>query len=520
MSFSKVHSAQNFILEPHIIDIETDISRGLFSFSIVGLGDKAVDEARDRVVAAIKNSGFQSPKSDNHKIIVSLAPADMKKEGASFDVGVALGYLLAKELVTFDPTGKMFLGELALDGGIRAINGVLPLVDYAKKKGFTEVFVPFQNVDEASIVPDIKIFGVKNLRELAAHLDSELRKEIGGEEIKPSRHIPYAPTIGDFSPDFDDIEGQSTAKRGLEIACAGGHHIAFYGPPGTGKTMLAKACVSVLPALSFEDAIEATSIHSIAGTLTGSYLSAPPFRAPHHTSSYAALVGGGGSIPRPGEMTLAHKGVLFLDEFPEFDRRVVESLREPLEEKALAISRAKGTARFPADFILIAAMNPCPCGMRNVKGKRCICSAMQLSKYEKKLSGPIVDRIDMWIEVLPVRHEGLLKKRNADVETKIMREKIVQARRQQIFRFKKHPRKITKNSEMNARDVKDVLEKGSEAEKALLKSAEVHNFSARTFHRIVKMARTIADLDGKEKIAPEHIYEAIQYRPKNTFFVS
>lgn len=520
MSFSKVHSAQNFILEPRIIDIETDISRGLFSFSIVGLGDKAVDEARDRVVAAIKNSGFASPKSDNHKIIVSLAPADMKKEGASFDVGVALGYLIAKELVSFDPTGKMFLGELALDGSIRPIAGVLPLVDFAKKKGFTEVFVPFQNVDEAAIVPDMKIFGVKNLRELSAHLDPELRKEIGGEEIPPARHISYMPALGNFSPDFDDVEGQSAAKRGLEIACAGGHHIAFYGPPGTGKTMLAKACISILPSLSFEDAIEATSIHSIAGTLSENYLSAPPFRAPHHTSSYAALVGGGGSIPRPGEMTLAHKGVLFLDEFPEFDRRVVESLREPLEEKALAISRAKGSARFPADFILIAAMNPCPCGMRNVKGKRCICSAVQLSKYEKKLSGPIVDRIDMWIEVLPVRHEGLLKKRAGDVETKTMREKVVQARRQQMFRFKKHPRHITKNSEMNARDVKDILEKGSDAEKALIASAAVHNFSARTFHRIVKLARTIADLDGKEKIAPEHIYEAIQYRPKNAFFVS
>ncbi len=520
MSFSKVHSAQNLILEPHIIDIETDISRGLFSFSIVGLGDKAVDEARDRVVAAIKNSGFSSPKSDNHKIVVSLAPADMRKEGASFDVGVALGYLLSKELVSFEPKGKMFLGELALDGNIRPIAGVLPLVDFAKKKGFKEIFVPMENVGEAAIVPNIKIFGVKNLRELAAHLDPKLREEVGGTEIVPAKHIPYAPALEDFSPDFDDIEGQTTAKRGLEIACAGGHHIAFYGPPGTGKTMLAKACVSVLPTLSFEDAIEATSIHSIAGTLHGDYLSAPPFRAPHHTSSYAALVGGGGSIPRPGEMTLAHKGVLFLDEFPEFDRRVVESLREPLEEKSIAISRANGSARFPADFTLIAAMNPCPCGMRNVKGKRCICTASQLSKYEKKLSGPIVDRIDMWIEVLPVRHEGLLKKRVGQFETKAMREKIVQARRQQMFRFKNHPRHISKNSEMNARDVKDVLEKGSDAEKVLIQSAQVHNFSPRTFHRIVKLARTIADLEGKEKIAPEHIYEAIQYRPKNTFFSS
>ena len=520
MSFSKIHSAQNLILEPHIIDIETDISRGLFAFSIVGLGDKAVDEARDRVVAAIKNSGFASPKSDNHKIIVSLAPADMRKEGASFDVGVALGYLLSKELIDFDPKDKMFLGELALDGSVRPINGVLPLVDFAKKKGFKEIFVPIENIGEAEIVPGIKIFGVKNLRELAGHLDEELRREIGGVEIKPARHMPYVPAIEDFSPNFDDIEGQTTAKRGLEIACAGGHHIAFYGPPGTGKTMLAKACISVLPALSFEDAIEATSIHSIAGTLNGNYLSAPPFRAPHHTSSYAALVGGGGSIPRPGEMTLAHKGVLFLDEFPEFDRRVVESLREPLEEKALAISRAKGSARFPADFTLIAAMNPCPCGMRNVKGKRCICTAAQLSKYEKKLSGPIVDRIDMWIEVLPVRHEGLLKKRIGQFETKAMRERIIQARRQQRKRFEKHSRKITKNSEMNARDVKDILEKGSESEKALMESARVHNFSPRTFHRVVKLARTIADLDGCEKIAPEHIYEAVQYRPKNTFFSS
>ena len=246
----------------------------------------------------------------------------------------------------------------------------------------------------------------------------------------------------------------------------------------------------------------------------------PPFRAPHHTSSYAALVGGGGSIPRPGEMTLAHKGVLFLDEFPEFDRRVVESLREPLEEKALAISRAKGSARFPADFILIAAMNPCPCGMRNVKGKRCICSQGQLAKYEKKMSGPIVDRIDMWIEVLPVEHAGLLKKRTGAEVTSRMRENILRSRATQKARFKNHPRKISKNSEMNARDIKDLIEKNSPTETALMQAAKAHNFSARTFHRVTKLARTIADLENSEKILPEHIYEAIQYRPKNTFIVA
>jgi magnesium chelatase family protein len=512
MNFSRVYSAQVSLLNITRVSVETDISRGLFAFTLVGLPDKAVEESRDRVSAAIKNSGYTSPKQKNQKIVISLAPASEKKEGPSFDLSIALSYLLAAEEVSFDPEGKIFFGELSLDGTLRPIHGVLPVTRFAKEHGFKEIFVPKDNAEEAALISGISVYGAESLKQVIDHLE-------GTRKIAPTPLTKLTKSVSVTRTDFSDVRGQERAKRGLLIAAAGGHNVAMYGPPGTGKTMLARAFTGILPSLSFEDSLEATSIHSVAGVLDRSpsgFITEPPFRAPHHTSSYVSLIGGG-VTPKPGEITLAHRGVLFLDEFPEFERRVIESLRQPLEERMISVSRAKGTAHFPADVLLVAAMNPCPCGNYGFRGKPCICTPSALNRYRRKLSGPIIDRIDIWLEVDRVEPKDLGEEQGREVpdtdKTLHYRSLVEAAREIQRDRFKTST-KIKKNADMGARDLVTHVSLSDGARKALNLAAERLGFSPRVYHRMIKVARTIADLENAGTVTENHILEAVEYRPK------
>lgn len=516
MSFAKVYSAQTHLLTPYIVTVEVDLSKGIYAFSIVGLPDKGVEEARDRIAAAIKNSGYDSPKSRNQKIVVSLAPADIKKEGPRFDLGIAMAYLQASGDIRLDVEKRIFLGELSLDGALRHIDGVLPLVQEAKRKGFKEVFLPKENAREAALIEGITIFGAATLLDVIHHVNCK-RNEDNSARIPillpPQEKTQIAHRDHSLLINFSDIKGQETAKRGLEIAAAGAHNVAMYGPPGTGKTMLAKAFCHILPPLEFDEILETTAIHSIAGALKDDLITEPPLRAPHHTASYTALVGGG-AIPRPGEVTLAHRGVLFLDEFPEFERRVIEALRQPLEDRTISIARVKSSAHFPADFILIATMNPCPCGNHGVKEKECTCTIQNLIRYQRKISGPIVDRIDLWIEVSLLDHRKLSDIKNVGEDTLTIKKRVVAAREIQKKRFSTLARPISTNSQMSARELEKLVPLSEPARAILNASATKLGLSARAYHRIWKLARTIADLAHCENVAEGHIAEALQYRPK------
>ncbi|MDD5165485.1 MAG: YifB family Mg chelatase-like AAA ATPase [Candidatus Pacebacteria bacterium] len=505
MSTAKTYSAHICGLHMETVTVEVDISNGLHSFSVIGLGDRSVDEAKDRISAAIKNTGYISPKQKNQKVVISLAPADTRKEGSSFDLAMALAYLSASSDIEFDYENTLFLGELSLEGKLRKIHGLLPILIDAPTHGFTAVFIPKENEKEASLAQHIIIYPVSSLQEIVEHLMRH-KKLI---PLQPRHTELHAEIDGVHRYDISHIRGNESSKRALEIAVAGCHNIILYGPPGTGKTMLAQSMASIMPPLSYEQAVEVTSIYSVARILDQGLITHPPFRSPHHTSSAISILGGG-TTPHPGEITLAHRGVLFLDEFPEFEQRVIEGLRQPLEERTITVARARGSVTFPAQCIMVASMNPCRCGKG--KGNGCACSPRSIERYQRKLSAPVLDRIDIWIQVSKIDYEKLSLTQASSEKTKDIRKRVIQARAVQMKRF--HSQNKYYNSEMNAGDIEKYALLEDDARKLLTQSAEKLGVSGRAFHRIIKVARTIADLDCSPNIKKSHILEAIQYRQK------
>lgn len=502
---SQIQSAALIGIDSKIIEVEVDVSYGFPKFIIVGLPDAAVQEAKVRVYSAIRNSGLPFPRT---RVAVNLAPADLKKEGPSYDFPIALGILLASKLKEVKISSSLFIGELSLDGMLRKIPGILSIVLMAKENGIKNIFLPEVNAPEASIISDVKIYPVRSLSQLVKHLK--------GEELISPLARKYSQELEEpvlAEENFSFIRGQEYAKRALAIAACGGHNLFMVGPPGTGKTLLARSIISLLPPLELREILEVTRIYSVAGKLSPlkPLIQKRPFRSPHHSASCAALIGGG-RTPRPGEISLAHRGVLFLDELPEFPRAVLESLRQPLEDGTVTVARVFGSLRFPAKFILITAANPCPCGFLSDPKQECRCTPSQVIRYQKRVSGPLLDRMDLQVEVPRLSFSELKQEPATLKDLEKIKERINLARQIQKERFAK--KNILENSEMTNIDIKEYCQVDLKGETLLKQAVEQLSLSARAYFRVLKVARTIADLEQEEKIKTCHLAEAIQYRMK------